>query len=103
MTRLTLWMAACCLLAACAAGPQPTLVPLAPEPPLTVPPQASLLVPPAPLPQPTSGRMRDLEANHLQVARAYHQLASQLCGLLLHLKQPVAEPCRPWLAPDPVP
>lgn len=93
MTRLLLLMLASCLLIACAAGPTPM-----PAQPLKVPPPPNLTAPPAPLPPPASGRMPDLEANHRQVARAYHQLASQLCGLLAFLE---AEPddCKAWRAP----
>ena len=85
MTRLHLLMmsAALCLLSACAAGPQPIPVdqiPVPPPPNLTAPPQA--------LPPPTSGRLRDLEANHREVARRYHQLASQMCLLLSFLQLP---------------
>lgn len=85
MTFRTLLTIACCLLTACAAGPPQTPVPL-----INVPPPPNLLVPPLPLPAPASGRLRDLEANHLQVARQYHQLASQMCQLLLYLQVP---PC----------
>lgn len=78
-----------CLLLGCAAGLQPT-----PDPSLTapvpVPPPASLLTPPPPLPPPRSGRLGDLEANHLEVTRRYHQLASQLCQLLAYLQAPVS-------------
>ena len=88
MTRLMLWTLACCLLTACAAGPMRT-----PVPDIPVPPPANLTAPPAPLPPPASGRVPDLEANHLQVARAYHQLASQLCRLLEFLEQAPSE-CR---------
>lgn len=90
MTRLLLLIAASCLLTACAAGPMPM-----PVPELKVPPPANLTAPPPPLPAPASGRLRDLEANHLQVARAYHQLASQLCRLLEFLEQPAAD-CQAW-------
>lgn len=45
-------------------------------------------MPPRPLPMPRSGAMRDLEQNHREVARAFHQLASQLCGLLAWLEVP---------------
>lgn len=90
MTRLTLLMVACCLLSACAAGPTPM-----PVSPIKVPPPPNLTAPPAPLPPPASGRVPDLEANHLQVTRAYHQLASQLCRLLEFLEQAPSE-CQAW-------
>lgn len=42
--------------------------------------------------------MRDLEANHLKVALAYHDLANRHCRLLLFLRQPAAaEGCAPWI------
>lgn len=96
MTRLPLLMLASCLLTACAAGPTPM-----PAAPIRVPPPASLTTAPQRLPPPASGRLRDLEANHLQVARAYHQLASQHCRLLEFLE--AAKPdCNHWrLAPQP--
>lgn len=90
MTRLLMLTLACCLLTACAAGPMPT-----PAPELKVPPPPNLLAPPAPLPPPASGRVPDLEANHQQVARAYHQLASQLCRLLEFLEASPSE-CQAW-------
>lgn len=79
--RLRLWTIACCLLGACAAGPLPMPVPQIPDPPA-----ASLTTPPRVLPPPASGRMRDLESNHREVARLYHLLANQLCLLLEHLE-----------------
>lgn len=94
MTRqplLTLLLASC-LLSACAAGPQPM-----PASPIKVPPPANLTVPPQPLPPPASGKTRDLEANHQQVARAYHQLASQVCRLLAFLQAQPPE-CSRWTA-----
>ena len=78
MTRPIPLTLACCLLSACAAGPLPT-----PEP--KVPPPANLIAPPPVLPPPLSGAMRDLEANHRQVARSYHQVAARYCGLLAWL------------------
>lgn len=81
MTRLTLLTVACCLLSACAAGPPPM-----PVQPIPVPPPANATAPPQPLPPPASGRVSDLEANHLQVARQYHLLASGYCRLLQYLE-----------------
>lgn len=98
MTRLLLLMLVCCLMTACAGGPPRTP---APVPELKVPPPPNLLSPPAPLPPPASGRVPDLEANHQQVARAYHQLASQLCRLLEFLEQAPTE-CQAW-RPTPAP
>ena len=92
--HLLMWMAALCLLSACAGGPQPTPAGLTIEP-IRVPPPANLTQPPPLLPAPASGQMRDLEANHRQVAQAYHQLASQMCGLLSWL-QIDHEQCRRW-------
>lgn len=92
MTRLLPLMLASCLLTACAAGPRPTPASL-----IQVPPAPNLTTPPPPLPPPASGQMRDLEANHQQVARAYHQLASQLCRLLAHLQVAPRE-CSRWTA-----
>lgn len=90
MTRLPLLMLASCLLTACAVGPMRT-----PAPDIKVPPPPNLTAPPAPLPPPASGRVPDLEANHRQVALAYHQLASQLCRLLEFLEQAPTE-CQAW-------
>lgn len=94
MTRLLLWtlMLVSCLLSACAAGPTPM-----PASPIQVPPAPNLTAPPATLSPPASGRIRDLEENHRQVARAYHQLASQLCSLLAHLELEPDE-CKAWHA-----
>lgn len=86
----TLLIAACCLLSACAAGPTPM-----PAAPIKVPPPANLTAPPQPLPPPDSGQMRDLEANHRETARAYHQLALQMCNLLAFLEINHDE-CKPW-------
>ena len=91
MTRLMLSVAVCCLMTACAAGPQRMQAD-----PIQVPPPASLTVPPQPLPPPLSGKPLDLEANHREVARLYHQLASQLCSLLQHLEMN-DEGCAPWM------
>lgn len=41
--------------------------------------------------------MVDLEANHRDVAQAYHLLATQLCGLLLWLQEPTDEGCKAYL------
>lgn len=95
MTRLPLLMLVSCLLSACAAGPQPM-----PASPIKVPPPPSLTAPPAPLPPPRSGLIPDLEANHQQVARAYHQLASQLCRLLEFLEAAPPE-CQKFQAQRP--
>lgn len=95
MRRQTLLMLVCCLLSACAVGPPPTQAP-----PVVVPPAANLTSPPRPLPPPASGQMADLEANHRQVARQYHLLATQLCGLLsfLQISPGKTTPgCRLWL------
>lgn len=76
-------------LSACAFGKRPM-----PEPTVVaaqaVPAPANLTVKPAPLPQPKSGQLPDLEANHREVARAYHQLANRFCQLLAFLQEP---PC----------
>lgn len=90
MRRLLLSIAMCCLLSACAFGVPPT-----PDEPIRVPPPANLIAAPQPLQQPRSGRIQDLEANHREVAKAYHQLASQMCGLLAFL-QIKNEGCEPW-------
>ena len=97
MRRLPLLTLASCLLVGCASGPQPTLVHTVSLPtPIKVPPQASLTQPPQALPQPTSGRVPDLELNHRQVAQAYHQLAARYCGLLSYLEIEHRE-CLPYL------
>ena len=94
MRRLTLWIAVCCLLSACALGPTPT-----PVPPTPVPPPPNLTAPPQSLPPPANGQMRELESNHRAVARAYHLLAAQLCGLLVFLELP-REGCDVFLPGD---
>lgn len=100
MTRRTLSMLACCLLTACAAGPQQTLVQQAPQiPEIKVPPSANMTRPPPVLPQPQSGAMRDLETDHQAVAEAFHQVATQLCRLLQHLEIEHHE-CLPYLLAD---
>jgi hypothetical protein len=81
MRRLILSTAVSCLLSACVHGPTPM-----PAPPISVPPPANTTAPPQQLPLPRSGRVPDLEANHLAVARLYHQLANQHCRLLAHLQ-----------------
>lgn len=90
MRLLTLLIAACCLLNGCAAGPTPM-----PGEPIKVPPPANLTAPPQPLPPPASGQMRDLESNHRETARAYHQLSLQMCNLLDFLEINHDE-CKPW-------
>ncbi len=90
MRRLLLTITTCFLMSACASGVLPTQ-----DEPIQVPPEASLTAAPPPLPQPATGRIQDLEANHRDVARAYHQLASQMCRLLdfLQIKR---EGCELW-------
>lgn len=95
MHRLILWTAASCLLSACASGPPPMLVPSLP-----VPPPSNTTAAPLPLPAPSSGRLRDLEANHLAVALLYHQLASRHCRLLQHL-QAMPPECARFIATAP--
>lgn len=98
MHRLIPLTLASCLLIGCASGPPPTQVLPAPQiPPIKVKPQASLTQPPQPLPNPTSGAMPDLEANHREVAKAYHQLAARLCSLLRNLEIEHRE-CLPYLS-----
>ena len=69
-----------CLLTACSAGvtPMPDPSPTPPPPNLTMAPEI--------LPQPLSGKPKDLEANHRDVTQAYHRLAAQVCGLLAYGK-----------------
>ena len=81
MRLLTLLTLVCCLLSGCASGVTPTLAE-----PLKVPPPPNLTAPPQPLPPPDSGQLRDLESNHRETARAYHQLAQQMCNLLAFLE-----------------
>jgi hypothetical protein len=92
---LSIALLASCLLIGCASGgrPMPDAQALAP---IQVPPQANLTQAPALLPPPKSGAMPDLEANHRQVARLYHQLASQHCSLLQFLSL-APKGCEPWL------
>lgn len=90
MLRLLPTITTCCLMSACALG-----VPPMQDEPIRVLPEASLTAAPRPLPQPPTGRIQDLEANHREVAKAYHQLASQMCRLLdfLQIKR---EGCEFW-------
>lgn len=91
MRLLTLLTLVCCLLIGCASGVMPT-----PEPPLKLLPPPNLTTAPLVLPQPASGQVPDLEANHLAVTRAYHLLASQMCQLLSYLQASPNE-CHPWM------
>jgi hypothetical protein len=98
MKLLTLLILACCLTLGCASGTLPT--PDASIQPIKVEPPASLTQPPAPLPAARSGKVPDLEANHQAGAKAYHQLATQMCNLLAFLEINHDE-CKPWrVAPD---
>lgn len=81
MRLLILLTLAFCLLTGCASGVTPT-----PEEPIRTSPPPNLTAPPRQLPQPETGHMRALEANHLQVAKAYHLLASQICQLQAYLQ-----------------
>jgi hypothetical protein len=91
MRRLLLTIAMCSLMTACGSGvlrtPDPDVI--------EVKPQANLTAVPKVLPQPPSGQIADLEANHREVAKAYHDLASQMCRLLAFLQLPT-EGCEPW-------
>lgn len=91
MRHLLITIAMCCLMTGCGSG---VLRMPAPEA-IEVSPQANLITPPRPLPQPRSGEVAELEANHRQVAKAFHDLASQMCRLLAHLQLPT-EGCEPW-------
>lgn len=77
-------LCACCLMSACASGARPT-----PVTPIPVPPPPNLLTLPPRLPMPASGKPTDLLSNHIEVARLYYQLASQMCSLLTWLRQPL--------------
>lgn len=90
MRRLLLMTTMCCLMTACASGARPMQAD-----PIQVPPPANLTTAPQELPQPSSGRIQELETNHREVARAYHQLATQVCSLLAFL-QMTPEGCEPW-------
>lgn len=80
-------------MAACNAGVQPT-----PDP-LRVPPPPNLTRAPDTLPQPASGRMPDLEANHRDVARLYFGLAAWFCGVLIAIDA-MPTGCAPYLLMD---
>jgi hypothetical protein len=67
-----------------------------------VQPQANQTQAPEQLPQPKSGAISELEANQRQVARLYHQLASQHCSLLEFLSL-APKGCEPWLQIKPSP
>lgn len=83
--RLMPLLAALCLLTSCASGLPPTPAPI------RIPPPAPLTMPPPRLPAPASARLADLVANHVEVARQYHLLATQLCGLLIWLQIPPSD------------
>lgn len=91
MRRLLLMIAMCCLMSACTFGAPRMLE----ADPIEVQPPANLITRPKPLPQPASGAIQELEANHREVAKAYHNLASQTCRLLAYLQLPT-EGCEPW-------
>jgi hypothetical protein len=97
MPRLLMMLAASVLMG-CAAGPQP-MPDLSVTKPVPVPPPPNLLTPPPTLPPPRSGQLTELEANHREVARLYHQLASQMCQLLQYLQAPT-EGCPAMLHPQ---
>lgn len=80
-------------MAACNAGVQPT-----PDP-LRVPPPPNLTRAPDTLPQPASGRMPYLEANHRDVARLYFGLAAWFCGVLIAIDA-MPTGCAPYLLMD---
>ena len=96
LNHLLIALAACCLMSACASGVRPTPEWM-PQPALTLPkvmPQELALLPPRPLPQPANGEMLQLERNHRQVAKMYHELAAQVCSLLLFLERPCPAPTK---------
>lgn len=64
------------MLTACAAGVQPTTAPL------LIPP--AHLTEPAPetLPEPASGHLDDLLANHIETAGIYHRMRARFQGLI---------------------
>lgn len=93
MTRLLLLTITCCLMSACSVG-----VPPMPDP-LRVPPPPNLTRAPEPLPQPQSGQVKDLEANHRDVAQLYYRLAARFCGVLQAIDAMPAE-CEPYLLKD---
>lgn len=68
------------MLAACASGPQPMLAPR------LLPPASLTQLPSEELPPPTSGRLPDLLANHVETARLYHQLRERFTGLVQWLE-----------------
>lgn len=91
MRRLLLMIAMSCLMSACTFGAPRMLE----ADPIEVQPPPNLITRPKPLPQPASGAIQELEANHRDVAKAYHNLASQMCRLLAYLQLPT-EGCEPW-------
>ncbi|MES2946225.1 MAG: hypothetical protein V4772_25425 [Pseudomonadota bacterium] len=90
---LPLLILAACLLLGCASGTTPTPDALIQS--IPIPPPASLTQAPPQLPPAASGQLADLEANHLQVTRAYHQLAARMCNLLAFLEISRDE-CQHW-------
>ena len=88
-SKTLLLLSAALALSACAFGKKPMQEPevvLA----QAVPAPSSLTLKPAVLPQPKSGQLPELEANHREVAKAYHQLAIRYCQLLAFLQE---RPC----------
>ncbi len=96
MHHIRLLISAFCLLIVSACGSPPTMVPVQPPPSIKVPPPPNITAPPDLLPQPTTGQLPDLEQNHREVAKAYHQLAARLCSLLQYLEIEHRE-CLPYL------
>lgn len=72
---LTLMLFAVLMMTACASGVPPT------QAPTLTPPEEELAMCPA-LPQPASGKLTDLLANHIATAEAYHQCRDRHRGLI---------------------
>ena len=83
-TKTLMLLSAALVLSACASGKRPMPEVIMAQ---AVPAPVSLTVKPAPLPQPQSGQLPELEANHREVAKAYHQLANRYCQLLAFLQE----------------
>lgn len=76
---LALAASAALTLTACASGGPRTMAP-------TLAPPAARMAPCPPLPQPASGSLTDLLANHVAVAKVYHQCRDRHQGLIDWLK-----------------
>lgn len=79
--RILLPLLAALTISACAGGTMPT------EGPLLIPPAHLTALPPETLPQPASGHLDDLEANHIETAGIYHRARERYKALVEWLER----------------